>query len=230
MARRLFPGAWLRKPHYVQVGRQRAVPRGGRVGPAPAPFPPGSRLHPAPPPRSYLRSGRPPQGSPLPPAQRGRGRRSLPPAPGGGRGSAAGRWGSAARPAGGCGAGADASRGRRAPWRQVSGHGCRWRRAAVPAAAPPAGRIELLLPPPGCSELRGASSSRGPRCSAAGRVTRQPARRLPRPLRTHERFSVGQLHRRHCQGPEEALCFSPHISSLHLSPVLWISIPSEDGL
>lgn len=79
MARRLFPGAWLRKPHYVQVGRQRAVPRGGRVGPAPAPFPPGSRLPPRPSPAKLPQERAPPAGLAASPGT-ARARPSFPPA------------------------------------------------------------------------------------------------------------------------------------------------------
>lgn len=99
MARRLFPGAWLRKPHSAQVGRS-----GAAAGARPSP-------------QSSLRSGRPPQGSrrfPRPGPAR-------PPLPSRRRLAAAGARlrRAAARPAGGGGAG----HGRR-----VSGHGSRWRR------------------------------------------------------------------------------------------------------
>lgn len=208
MARQLFPGAWLRKPHYAQVGRQRTSPRGGRAGrPVPASFPPRSA-----PLRSYLRRGRPPRDSPLSPARRGCGRRSFPPAPGGGRGWAAPLC-AAARAAGGCGAGAEALA---AASRPLSG----WSRGPGAGGGRPLGPRCLLPPlsPSDRASLAGpavppASRSAlpsGPRCPPAGPVTRQPARGS---RRLAGGFQLGS-YTRGMAGAGEVLTLSPTCPSL----------------
>lgn len=192
MARRLFPGAWLRKPHYAQVGRQRAVPRGGRARQAgastlPSPLSPSAKLpqERAPPAGLAASPGR--ARAPFPPA--GAWRRT-------GLGCAAARrlGGSRHRGWGTC-------RGRRAPWQRVLGHGSRCR------AAPGTRCLLLPTPPVGsglsCRPWGAASSAERP----AGPVTRSPPAAS---ARAGSQDSVEQLHPG-AAGPQEPSCFSPHV-------------------